>query len=48
MMIVAGGSYEVDVDVGVNGRVSDGAVLKCSKFGQKLEIGEMNLPDFKS
>ena len=45
MMIVAGGNYEVVwADVGVNGRVSDGAVLKRSSLGQKLENNEINLP----
>ena len=46
MMVVAGGSYEVIwADVGANGRMYDGAVLKNSKFGQKLTADALNLPE---
>ena len=44
-MIVAGGNYEVVwADVGVNGSVSDDAVLKRSSLGHKLENNELDLP----
>ena len=32
------------MDVGMNGRISDGRVLKRSKLGQMLEKGSLNLP----
>lgn len=32
------------VDVGANGRMSDGAVITNTKFGQLLEKGELNIP----
>ena len=45
LMIVAGGNYEVVwADAGVNGRVSDDAVLKRSSLGHKLENNELDLP----
>ena len=45
LMIVAGGNYEVVLaDVGVNDGVSDGAVLKRSSLGHKLENSELDLP----
>ena len=44
-MIVAGGNYEVVwADVGVNGKMSGGAVLKRSSLGHKLENNELDLP----
>ena len=45
MMIAAGGDYEVLwADVGTNGKVSDGAVLKNSNFGRKILDDDLNLP----
>ena len=44
-MVGAGSNYEVTwAGVGMNGRISDGRVLKRSKLGQMLEKGSLNLP----
>ena len=49
LMFVAGGNYEVVwADVGVNGRVPDGAVLKGSSLAHKLENNELDLPPPKT
>ena len=45
LLVVAGSNYKVTwADVGMNGRISDGRVLKRSKLGQMLEEGSSNLP----
>lgn len=33
------------VDVGVNGRVSDGGVMKNTLFWRKLSENQLNMPD---
>lgn len=33
------------VDIGTNGRISDGGVLINTKFFKKLETGQLNLPE---
>ena len=44
-MAVVNINYEfLMVDVGANGRVSDGGVLFYTKFGHKLRNAELNLP----
>ena len=45
LLVVAGSNYEVTwADVGMNGRISDGGVLKRNKLGQMLEERSLNLP----
>ena len=44
-LVVARSNYEVTLaDVGMNGRILDGSVLKRSKLGQMLEEDSLNLP----
>ena len=45
LLVAPGSNYEVTwANVGMNGRISDGGVLKRSKLGQMLEEGSLNLP----
>lgn len=45
LMAVVDSNYEfIMVDVGANGRMSDGAVITNTKFGQLLDKGELNIP----
>ena len=49
LLVVAGSNYKVTwADVGMNGRISCGGVLKRSKLGQMLEEGSSNLPALES
>lgn len=44
-MAIVNANYEfIMVDVGTNGRVSDGGVLQNTKFGQKLRNNDLNIP----
>ncbi|KAL5010576.1 hypothetical protein ScPMuIL_012881 [Solemya velum] len=45
LMAVVNAKYEfVMVDVGVNGRVSDGGIINSIKFGRRLHDKQLNLP----
>lgn len=45
LMVVANANYEIlYVSFGTNGRVSDGGVLECTDFYDKLLKGNLNLP----
>ena len=45
LMGLVNANYElIMIDVGANGRVSDGGVLYYTKFGQKLRHSELNIP----
>lgn len=47
-MAVVDSNYEfIMVDVGNNGRMSDGVVITNTKFGQLLEKRELNIPPSK-
>lgn len=45
MAIVNVNSEFLMVDIGTNGRISDGGVLNNTKFFKKLETGQLNLPE---
>ena len=46
LMAVVNADYEfIMVDVGVNGRVSDGGVIAVTTFGQQLADGKLGLPE---
>lgn len=45
MGLVNSNSEFLMVDVGANGRISDGGVFKNTKFFKKMEKGEINLPE---
>lgn len=46
LMAVVNARYEFQmVDVGVNGRASDGGVFKQTKFYEKLKSGTLNIPN---
>lgn len=46
LMALVNSNYEfIFVDVGKNGRLSDGGVLECTEFYRKLLNSELNLPD---
>ncbi|KAM4011680.1 putative nuclease HARBI1 [Anomaloglossus baeobatrachus] len=45
MMALVNANYEfINVDVGMNGRVSDGGVLEHTAFGEHLQNGALHLP----
>ncbi|KAM4049142.1 uncharacterized protein ACNLHF_006590 [Anomaloglossus baeobatrachus] len=45
LMALVNANYEfIAVDVGMNGRVSDGGVLEHTGFGERLQNGELHLP----
>ncbi|KAM4026827.1 uncharacterized protein ACNLHF_022691 [Anomaloglossus baeobatrachus] len=45
MMALVDANYEfITVEVGMNGRVSDGGVIEHTRFGQRLDNCELNLP----
>ncbi|KAM4019366.1 uncharacterized protein ACNLHF_000069 [Anomaloglossus baeobatrachus] len=45
MMALVNANYEfINVDVGMNGRVSDGGVLEHTMFGEHLQNGALHLP----
>lgn len=49
LLALVNANYEfIFVDVGVNGRISDGGVLNHSKLGQDLAKGKLNLPNPKN
>nr|CAI5853194.1 unnamed protein product [Callosobruchus analis]CAI5864209.1 unnamed protein product [Callosobruchus analis] len=44
-MPIANANYEfIYVDIGTNGRISDGGVLQKTKFFQRLNFKSLNLP----
>ncbi|KZC06773.1 PREDICTED: putative nuclease HARBI1 [Dufourea novaeangliae] len=46
MMAVANANYEfIMVDVGINGRISDGGVIRYTKFGQALADKTLGIPE---
>lgn len=46
LMAVVNANYEfLMVDVGVNGRVSDGGVISHTEFGKKLHDNELGIPE---
>lgn len=46
MMAVANANYEfIMVDVGINGRISDGGVISYTKFGQALADNTLRIPE---
>lgn len=46
MMAVANANYEfIMVDVGINGRISDGGVLSYTKFGKALSHNTIGIPE---
>ena len=46
MMAVANANYEfIMVDVGINGRISDGGVLSYTKFGRALSDNSLGIPE---
>lgn len=46
MMAVANANYEfIMVDVGINGRISDGGVLSYTKFGRTLSDNSLGIPE---
>ncbi|XP_077298076.1 uncharacterized protein LOC143919570 isoform X2 [Arctopsyche grandis] len=46
LMTLVGPNYEfLYVDVGKNGRISDGGVLEHTEFYRKLKLGDLNLPE---
>lgn len=48
MALVDSNSNFLMVDVGANGRVSDGGVFSNSRFFKKLENEDLNLPSPKA
>lgn len=45
-MTIVNAKYQfIMVDVGANGRISDGGVLKNTIFWQKLSQNQLNIPD---
>ena len=46
LMALVDSNYEfIFVDVGQNGRISDGGVLEHTEFMRRLNNGQLNLPD---
>lgn len=46
LMAAVNGNYKfIMADCGVNGRIPDGGVVGCTKFGEKLAAGTLPLPN---